>query len=131
MPLDSNNFSQNTPANSNRIRNIMALTLIIVIGALGIAAVIQNRGLKVEAQAHRIGVTLQPAEYPTPPVATYKDASPIVTAPDAKVEVHVTGPTNPTSAQASRRDGLSTHGAASPIVTGQGAVVKATVDTRP
>lgn len=129
--MDLNNFSQNTPANSNRIRNIMALTLTIVIGVLGTAAVIQNRGFNVEAQADRIGVTLQPAEYPTPSIATYTDASPIVTAPDAQVEVHVTGPTNPTSAQASRRDGLSTHGAASPIVTGQGAVVKATVDTRP
>lgn len=131
MPLDSNNFSQNTPANSNRIRNIMALTLIIVIGALGTAAIIQNRGLKVEAEADRIGVTLQPAEYPTPSITTYTDASPIVTAPGAQVEVHVIGPTNPTSAQASGRDGMSTHGAASPIVTGQGAVVKATVDTRP
>ncbi|WP_124198126.1 hypothetical protein [Pseudomonas aeruginosa] len=128
--MDLNNLSQNTPANSSRIRNMMALTLIIVIGALAIAAVIQNRGFNIEAQPDRIGVTLQPAEYPTPPIATYSDASPIVTAPGAQVEVHVTGPTHPTSAQASKRDGLSTHGAASPIVTGQGAVVRATVDTR-
>jgi hypothetical protein len=130
MPLDLNNISQNTPTNSNRIRKIMTLTLIIVIGALATAAVIQNRGFHVEAQPDRIAVTLQPAEYPTPSIATYSDASPIVTAPDAQVEVHLTGPTKPTSALVPTRDGLSTHGAASPIVTGHGAVVKATVDTR-
>ena len=130
MQLNLNNLSQNTPANSGRIRKTMTLTLIIVLGALAIAAVIQNRGFHIEAQPNRIGVTLQPAEYPTPPNATYNDASPIVTAPDAQVEVHVTGPIKPTSAPPPTRDGLSTHGAASPIVTGQGAVVKATVYTR-
>ena len=130
MPLDLNNLSQNIPVSNSRIRKIMTLTLTIMIGALATAAVIQNRGFHVEVQPDRIGVTIQPAESPTPPIATYTDASPIVTAPDAQVEVHVTGPTKPTSVQAPTRDGLSTHGAASPIVTGQGAVVKATVDTR-
>ncbi|WP_404941554.1 hypothetical protein [Pseudomonas danubii] len=130
MPLNVNKLSQNTPANSSRIRKIMTFNLIIVSGALATAAVIQNRGFHVELQPDRIGLTLQPAEYPPPSIATYTDASPIVIAPDAKVEVYVTGPNKPTSAHAPTRDGLSTHGAASPIVTGQGAVVKATVDTR-
>lgn len=130
MPLNLNDLSQKTPANNRRIRDTITLTLIVGFGALVIAAVIQNREFHVEAQPNRIGVTLQPAEYPTPPNATYNDASPIVTAPDAQVEVRVTGPTKQTSVHAPTRDGLSTHGAASPIVTGQGAVVKATVDTR-
>lgn len=110
---------------------VLVLTLIIVIGALATAAVFQKRGFNIEAQPDRIGVTLQPAEDAAPSIATYNDASPIVIAPDAKVEVQVTGPTNTTSTQSTKRDGLHTHGAASPIVTGRGAVVKATVDTRP
>lgn len=123
-----NNLSKKSP--SNRGRNIIVLALTFVIGILVIAAIVQNRGLLVEAQPDRIGVTLQPTEHPAEPIATYNDSSPIVTAP-AHVETNVTGPSKPNTVQPPTRDGLSTHGAASPIVTGQGAVVKATVDTRP
>lgn len=128
--MNSNNLPQNTPANNSRIRDLTMLTVIIMIGTLATAALIQNRGLNVEAQPDRIGLTLQPAVYPTPSITTDSDASPIVTAPGAQVEVRVTGPINQISAQASKRDGLSTHGAASPIVTGEGARVKAIVDTQ-
>lgn len=95
------------------------------------AALVQNRGLQIDAKRDGVGMKLDPAEQPAPSIATHNDGSPIVTAPDSRVEVHVTGPTKSTPTKPLVKDGVSTHGAASPIVTGQGAVVKSTVDTRP
>lgn len=128
-----NNFSQRTRARgrSSRKRSFVAITLVVVVALLVAAALAQNRGLQIDAKRNGVGVKLDPAEQPAPSIATHNDGSPIVTAPDAKVEVYVTGPTKSAPAQPPAKDGMSTHGAASPIVTGQGAVVKSAVDTRP
>lgn len=92
---------------------------------------LQNRGLHIEAEPNHIGVTLEPNKQSTLPLSTYSDASPIVTAPDARVITSVKGPTKPTHSEAPMMSGMSTRGSASPIVTGQGAVVTSTVDNRP
>lgn len=128
-----NNFSHRTRARrkSRRKRSFVAITLVAVVALLVTAALVQNRGLQIDAKHNGFGVKLDPAEQPAPSIATHNDGSPIVTAADAKVEVHVTGPTKSAHAKDPVRDGMSTHGAASPIVTGQGAVVKSTVDIRP
>ncbi len=128
-----NNFSQRTRARgrSSRKRSIVTISLVVVVALMVAAALVQNRGLQIDAKGNGVGVKLDPAEQPAPSIATHNAGSPIVTAPDAKVEVHVTGPTKSAHAQTPVKDGMSTHGAASPIVTGQGAVVKSTVDTRP
>lgn len=109
----------------------MAISLVVVVALVVAAALFQNRGLQIDAKGNGVGVKLDPAEQPAPSITTHDDGSPIVTAPDAKVEVHVTGPTKSAPTQTPVKDGMSTQGAASPIVTGQGAVVKSTVDTRP
>lgn len=128
-----NNFSQRTRARgrTSRKRSFVAITLVVVVALLVVAALVQNRGLQIDVKPNGVGVKLNPAEQPPPSIATHNDGSPIVTALDAKVEVHVTGPTKSAPSQTPAKDGMSTHGAASPIVTGQGAVVKSTVDTRP
>lgn len=127
-----NNFSKRT-GKRGRIRSkkwFLAILLIVVVALLVAAALLQNRGLHIEAQRDGLGVKLEPAEQPVA-ISTHSQGSPIVTADGANVEVHVTGPTNSVPAQPVAKDGISTHGAGSPIVTGQGAVVKSTVDTRP
>lgn len=103
---------------------------IFIIASLFIAALLQDRGLQVDARRDGVGVKLDQSKQPAPSTATYNDGSPIVTAPDAKVEVKVTGPTKSTPAQTPTNNGISTFGAASPIVTGQGAVVKSIVDNQ-
>lgn len=131
--LELSSFSQRTRARgrSSRKRLFVAITLVAVIVLLVAAALVKNRGLQIDAKRYGVGVKLDPAEQPAPSIATHNDGSPIVTALGAKVEVHVTGPTEPAPAQPPENGGMSTNGAASPIVTGQGAVVKSTVDTRP
>jgi hypothetical protein len=129
--LELNNFSQRTRARGRSSRKIVGISLVVVVALVAAAALVQNRGLQIDAKHNGVGVKLDPAEQPAPSIATHNDGSPIVTAPDAKVNVHVTGPTKSAPAQTPVKDGMSTHGAASPIVTGQGAVVKSTVDTRP
>lgn len=105
--------------------------MLVVIGALAVVAVVENRGLHIEVESDRIGVTLEPEKQSTPLLSTYNDASPIVTAPDAHVVARVTGATKPAPSEERPTPGMSTKGAASPIVTGQGAVVTSIVDTRP
>lgn len=131
--LELNNFSQRTRARggNSRKRSFVAITLVALAALLVAAALVQNRGLQIDAKRYGIDVTLDPVAQPAPSVATHNDGSPIVTAPDAKVEVHVTGPTKSAPAQTTANGGMTTNGAASPIVTGHGAVVKSTVDTRP
>ena len=128
-----NRNSQKTPERWGSVRkmSVVTFTLVVVIGVMAISALVQNRGLHVEAKPDRIGVTLQPAEQPSPTISTHGDASPIITALDAHVVTEVKGPNRSAPADAPPKNGISTHGAASPIVTGQGAVVKSTVDTRP
>ncbi|WP_152644422.1 hypothetical protein [Pseudomonas sp. FeS53a] len=109
----------------------MVITLVVLVALLVAAALVQNRGLQINAKRYEIDVKLNPTAQPAPSIATHNDGSPIVTAPDAKVEVHVTRPTKSAPAHPPENGGMSTNGAASPIVTGQGAVVKSTVDTRP
>ncbi|MGY2232451.1 hypothetical protein ACW9IX_24810 [Pseudomonas tolaasii] len=109
----------------------MVIALIVVAVLSVTAALVQNRGLQIEVKPNGVGVKLEPAKQSTMPNATHNDGSPIVTAPDARVETHVIGPTKSTPSGGAVQAGMSTHGAASPIVTGQGAVVKSTVDTRP
>jgi hypothetical protein len=111
--------------------SVATFILVVVIGVMTISALVQNRELQVEANPDRIGVTLQPAQHPSPSISTHGDASPIITAADAHVVTEVKGPSRSAPADAPAKNGTSTHGAASPIVTGQGAVVKSTVDTRP
>lgn len=114
------------------MRWFVAITVVALVALLVAAAVVQNRGLQLDAKQYGISVKLDPAAQPaTPTMTTHNAGSPIVTAPNAQVEVHVIGPTTSASAQLSANDGISTRGAASPIVTGQGAVVKSVVDTRP
>ncbi|MHC8293546.1 hypothetical protein [Pseudomonas sp. LB3P58] len=110
---------------------VVTVTLVVLIGGMAVSALVQNRGLHVEVNPNQIGLTLQPAEQPSPSISTYGDASPIITAPDAHVVTEAKGPNRQAPAYTSPKSGISTHGAASPIVTGQGAVVKSTVDTRP
>jgi len=131
--LDLNNFSQRmrVRGRNSRKRSFLTIILVVVIPLLVAAALVLNRGLQIDVKRNGFGVKLDPAEQTAPFIATQNDGSPIVTAPDAKVEVHVTGPTKSAPAQPPTKDRMSTHGAASPIVTGQGAVVKSTVDTRP
>lgn len=125
--------SQQTPARWGSIQKLSVVTfaLVVLIGMMAVSALVQNRSLHVEAKPGRIGVTLQPAEQPSAPNSTYNDGSPIVTAPDAHVVTEVRGQNKSAPADASSKNGISTYGAASPIVTGQGAVVKSIVDTRP
>lgn len=128
-----NNFSQRKPARGRggRKRLFVAITLVALVAILVAAALVQNRGLQIDAERYGIGVKLDPAAQSDHSITTHNDGSPIVTALDAKVEVRVTGPTNSAPAQPPANGGMSTNGAASPIVTGQGAMVKSTVDTRP
>lgn len=128
-----NNFS-NKAGKRGRSRSkkwFLAILLIVVVALLVSAALVQNRGLHIEAQRDGFGVKLEPAEQPAAAITTHNDGSPVVTAASANVEVHVTVPTNSVPAQPVAKEGMSTHGAGSPIVTGQGAVVKSTVDIRP
>lgn len=131
--MELNRNSQTTPARGKDKKRISvaAFSVLVVIGALVVVAVVENRGLHIEAESDRIGVTLEPAKQSAPSLSTYNDASPIVTAPGAHVVTRVTGATKPTPSEESPTPGMSTKGAASPIVTGQGAVVTSTVDTRP
>ncbi|WP_394239119.1 hypothetical protein [Pseudomonas anguilliseptica] len=122
------NFSERTRAESSRKILIVTITLVALLVS---AALIKNRGLEIDVKPNGVGVKLDPAAQPAPSIATQNDGSPIVTAPDAKVEVHVTGSSKSTPAQLPASGGMATNGAASPIVTGQGAVVKSTVDSRP
>lgn len=130
--LELNNFSQRKPARGRggRKRLFVAITLVALVAILVAAALVQNRGLQIDAERYGIGVKLDPAAQSNHSITTHNDGSPIVTAL-AKVEVRVTGPTKSAPAQPPANGGMSTNGAASPIVTGQGAVVKSTVDTRP
>ncbi len=128
-----NNPSQGTPARRKSARklSIVTITFVIVIAVLAAVAVLQNREVKVEALRDGIGMTLRAAEQPAAPTTTSNDSSPIVTALDADVVTQVRGPTKAAPVEPTSNGGLSTHGAASPIVTGKGAVVRSTVDTRP
>jgi len=109
---------------------LVTFTLVVLIGGMAVSAIVQNRGLHVEVTPNQIGLTLQPAEQPSPSISTYGAASPIITAPHSHVITEAKGPNRPAAADATPKSGMSTHGAASPIVTGQGALVKSTVDTR-
>jgi hypothetical protein len=131
--LKLGNFSQKTRARgkNGRTGTFVAITVTVVAALLVAAALVQNRGVQIDARPGGVGVRLDPAQQPAPSTTTYNDGAPIVIAAGAKVEVHVTGPTRSAPAPRPARDGISTYGAASPIVTGQGAVVKSTVDTRP
>lgn len=131
--LELNRNSPTTPArrNDRKLNRVVSLSVFFVIGVLVIVAVIMNRGLHIEVMSDRIGVTLEPAQHESPTLSTRTDASPIVTAPEARVVTKVRGATKPTPLQDPPTSGMSTTGAASPIVTGQGAVVTSTVDTRP
>lgn len=129
--MNRNSHTALARGKDNKRVSVAAFLVLVVIGVLVAVAVVENRGLHIEAELDRIGVTLEPAKQSVPSLSTYNDASPIVTAPDAHVETRVTGPTKPTPSAEPPTPGVSTKGAASPIVTGQGAVVISTVDTRP
>jgi cytoskeletal protein RodZ len=127
------NFSQisRVRGRASRKKHFLGYTLVGLVVVLIAVAVVQNRGLRVVLKSIGVDLKLDPTEQTDPSVTTHNDGSPIVTAPGADVEVHVTGPTRSAPAHSPAKEGMSTHGAASPIVTGQGAVVKSTVDTRP
>lgn len=129
-----NNLSQSARVRRSSHRRhkktFIAITLVVVVAVMVAAALVQNRGLQIDARRDGLGLKLDPAQQSAPTNVTYNDGSPIVTAPEAKVKVRVTGPTKSAAVQSPANNGISTHGAASPIVTGQGAVVESTVDTR-
>lgn len=128
-----NRRSRKAPARrkSDRKITLVTFTLVVLIAVIAVSAIVQNRGFRVEVNPKQIGLTLQPAEQPSPSMSTYNPSSPIVTGPGAHVVTEAKGPNRSQAAGTTPNSGMSTHGAASPIVTGEGAVVKSTVDTRP